>query len=137
MRLRPSLSPSLQRETPAEGTSINGEWVAGHTMVSVSPFVAHRDPRIFPDPEAFVPERWLDGKAKGFAKYILTFSAGGRVCIGKNIAYLELSLVLAAVVRGWDFGLSAGDEWEVEWEEHFNTWPKALPLLFNRRQSVV
>lgn len=98
MRLRPSLSPGLQRETPTEGISIDGEWVAGNTMVSVSPFIAHRDPDIFPNPSSFVPERWLEDQSRRFAKYILTFSAGGRVCIGKNIAYLELSPLVAAIM---------------------------------------
>lgn len=134
MRLRPSLSPGLQRETPPEGLAVSGEWIPGNTMVSVSPFIAHRDPNVFPDPESFLPERWLDGKSKDFAKYILTFSAGGRVCIGKNIAYLEQTLLVASIVRRYDFSLVSKD-WSMEWEEYFNTWPTSLPLSFRLRQA--
>jgi cytochrome P450 len=132
MRLRPSLSPGLQRETPAEGVAIDGEWIPGNTMVSVSPFIAHRDPNVFPNPTSFVPERWLEEKSKDFSKYILTFSAGGRICIGKNIAYLEQTLLVAAVVRKYDF-LLPSFAWQMGWEEYFNTWPKSLPLVFSYR----
>ena len=135
MRLRPSLSPGMQRETPSEGLSIAGEWIAGNTMVSVAPFVVHRDPTVFPEPNAFVPERWLDGKSKDLQKYFFTFSAGARVCIGKNLSYLEQSVLVAAVVRRYDFGLPSAD-WTMEWEEYFNTWPKRLPLEFRHRCHV-
>jgi cytochrome P450 len=130
MRLRPSLSPGLQRETPSEGLAVDGEWISGNVMVSVSPFVAHRDPALFPNPTSFVPERWLDEKSKEFSKYILTFSAGGRICIGKNIAYLEQTILVAAIVRRYQFSLPS-PTWQMGWEEYFNTWPRSLPLRFN------
>lgn len=135
MRLRPALSAGLQRRTPPEGMSISGEWIAGNTLVSVPAYTVHRDPIVFPEPEAFRPERWIDEKAKSFQKYILTFSAGGRVCIGKNITYLEQSLLVAEIVRKFDFELP-DENWEMEWEEHFNLWPKCLPLKFSRRDGT-
>lgn len=132
MRLRPSLSPGMQRETPPEGLAVGAEWIPGNTQVSVSPYIAHRDPKVFPDPTSYIPERWLGNGAKDISKYILTFSAGGRICIGKNITYLEQSILLASVVQRYDFSLKSA-EWAMPWEEYFNSWPKVLPLQLSRR----
>ena len=89
-------------------------------------------PLHFPRSRFIQPERWLGEEAKNFQKYILTFSAGGRVCIGKNITYLEQSLLVAALVRRYDFELPS-QAWKMEWEEYFNSWPKQLPVRFTRR----
>lgn len=101
-------------------------------MVSIPAFTAHRDPAVFTSPAVYLPERWLGEAGKQLHKYTLTFSAGGRVCIGKNITMLEQSLLVAAVVRKYDFELPSSD-WKMQWEEHFNMWPKALPLVFRPR----
>lgn len=102
-------------------------------MVSIPAFTAHRDPSIFPQPDAFYPERWLGDGGKAFQKHILTFSAGGRVCIGKNITLLEQSMLIAAMVRRYDFALPSPG-WVMQWEEHFNMWPRSLPLVFRQRK---
>jgi cytochrome P450 len=61
----------------------------------------HMNPDIFPDPQAFSPERWLDSegrKRKDLDKYLLSFSKGSRACLGINLAYAELFICIAAVV---------------------------------------
>ncbi|KAK3076034.1 hypothetical protein LTR53_000079 [Teratosphaeriaceae sp. CCFEE 6253] len=132
MRLRPALTAGQQRETPPEGMTIAGEWVPGGVFVSVPAYVAHRDPVVFPEPEEFRPERWLGESGKLSQRYSLTFSQGGRVCIGKNITYIEQTMLVAAMVRRYNFVLPY-EPWEVEWEEYFNLYPKSLPLRLSRR----
>ena len=61
------------------------------------------DPAIFPDPERFDPERWL--QEKRLDKYLTNFSKGTRGCVGINLAYAELYLALAGVFRRFDFEL--------------------------------
>ncbi|KAL1855996.1 hypothetical protein Plec18170_003863 [Paecilomyces lecythidis] len=75
LRLSPSVAFGLQRKTPPEGASVMGQWIPGGTSVSVPAYVAHRDPKIFPEPESFVPERWLKEEAKEIQKYFIAFSA--------------------------------------------------------------
>jgi len=78
----------------------------GHT-VFMSQWVSHRDPRYFPDPEEFRPERWEDGLAKRLPKYAYyPFGGGPRVCIGNTFALMEATLILAAVGQRYRFTLA-------------------------------
>lgn len=132
LRLSPPVAFGLQRKTPPEGSSIQGTWVAGNTHVSVPAYIAHRDAAIFPDPESFIPERWLKEEAKEIQKYFIPFSAGSRGCIGRNISYIEQHVLVATMVRRYDMALLS-EGWELEWEERFNLWPKPLPIIIERR----
>jgi cytochrome P450 len=77
----------------------------GYT-VFMSQWVAHRDPRYFPDPEKFTPERWLDGLAKRLPKYAyFPFGGGPRVCIGNTFALMEAAVILATVGQRYRFTL--------------------------------
>ncbi|CAJ2502480.1 Uu.00g098740.m01.CDS01 [Anthostomella pinea] len=56
---------------------------------------------VFPDPEKFRPERWLDGQGRAdhsMEKYIMSFGKGTRQCVGMNLAFCELYLVTAVLV---------------------------------------
>ena len=76
----------------------------GYT-VFMSQWVMHRDPRYFgPDPDAFRPERWLDGLARRLPKYAyFPFGGGPRVCIGNTFALMEAAIILAAVGQRYRF----------------------------------
>jgi cytochrome P450 len=75
----------------------------GYT-VFMSQWVSHRDSRYFSDPEAFRPERWLDGLAKRLPKYAYyPFGGGPRVCIGNAFAMMEAALILATVGQKYRF----------------------------------
>jgi cytochrome P450 len=60
----------------------------------------HRDERHFADPESFVPERWADRSPASTRAYF-PFGDGPRVCIGRQLALTEATLVLADVAREW------------------------------------
>ncbi|MDB5311044.1 MAG: cytochrome family protein [Gemmataceae bacterium] len=78
----------------------------GYTIF-MSQWVSHRDPRYFPDPEEFRPERWTDGLAKRLPKYAYyPFGGGPRVCIGNTFALMEATLILAAVGQRYRFTLT-------------------------------
>lgn len=74
----------------------------------------HRDPRYWPQPDAFIPERWLASKddplhpIKGAWR---AFELGPRNCIGQELAMLEMKLALAMTVRKFDFS-ARFEEWE-------------------------
>ncbi len=72
--------------------------------VLIMPWVLHHDPRSFPDPLAFQPQRWMDGLEKRLPRYaFMPFGAGARVCVGNHFAMLELSLVLATLLQSLRF----------------------------------
>lgn len=135
MRLSPPVATDLIRRTPPEGAEIDGQMVPGNTEVSISAYTAHRDPMVFPDPEAFRPERWLakgDDRMKDMLTSFIPFSAGSRSCIGRNVTILEQQVFLATLCYRYEFALP-GREWEMEWEDYFNLWPVKLPLKIWRR----
>lgn len=132
LRVSPSIAYGLPRKTPPEGSAVMDHWIAGSVTVSVPAYVAHRDPEIFPDPEEYRPERWLDEKAKDFQSYYIPFSMGARGCIGRNISYLEQYVLLAALVKRYDFQLE-DENLELEREDGFVLWTGRLPIMFRRR----
>jgi len=73
--------------------------------------VMHRDPRYYEEPEAFRPERWLDGLADRLpAGAYFPFGDGPRRCIGQGFAMLEASLVIATLARRFRFSLEPGHD---------------------------
>jgi cytochrome P450 len=79
-----------------------GYAIHGGSIVIVSPYLVHRDPRWYEDPEDFVPERWTDEeRAKRPRHAFLPFGAGPRMCVGEPFAWQEAVLVLATMARRW------------------------------------
>ena len=62
------------------------------------------DPDIFPNPESYDPDRWLRAKEQGFRleRYFVSFSKGSRMCVGINLAYMELYMVVAMVMSRFE-----------------------------------
>jgi cytochrome P450 len=72
---------------------------AGSTIFMV-PWVLHRDPRWFPDPERFNPDRWNGDFAKTLPTFAyVPFGGGPRRCIGNSFAMMEAVLLLATIAR--------------------------------------
>ncbi len=102
---------------------ISGHRVPKGTVVLVSQWTMHRDPRYFDDPEAFRPERWQDGLAKRLPKYAyFPFGGGPRVCIGNGFALMEATLALATIAQRFHLDLAPGHP--VETETYFTLRPK-------------
>lgn len=70
-------------------------------LVQIVPFTLHRDPRWFPDPERFDPERFLRPPSWPAHAY-LPFGSGPRICIGQNFALVEACVVAATILSRWE-----------------------------------
>jgi cytochrome P450 len=78
-------------------------------IVLMSPFVVHRDPRWFPEPERFDPARWGEELSVARPKFsYFPFGGGARVCIGEHFAWMEGVLLLAALGQRWRLELEPG-----------------------------
>ena len=72
------------------------------TFFLLSPYLTHRDARFFPDPEAFVPTRWVAPREAGPAQHAyLPFGGGPRQCLGEGFAWMEGLLVLTTLAHTW------------------------------------
>lgn len=81
-----------------------GHRIRRGTLVLYSPYLTHRDPRLWTDPLSFRPERFTGGAA---AWCFIPFAAGERTCLGRSFAQLVLSTVLD-VLAGSDLRFIAG-----------------------------
>lgn len=134
LRMFPSIPQGLPRKTPPGGAAIMDLWIAGSVTVSVPAYVAHRDPSVFPDPETFYPERWLDGKEKGLQSCYIPFSTGARGCIGRNISYIEQFVLFASLLKRYDFQLE-DEDLQLDREEGLVLWTGPLPIRLKRRNA--
>lgn len=139
LRIFPPVPIGLLRTVPKGGSLIDGHAVPGGTSVCVASWAAAHSADNFADPDAFIPERHMDtpeSKARFGAdvkKAAQPFSTGPRGCIGRNLTYVELRLILGALL--WNFDLEFADGatlWdprnEFEGLRAYNTWEKS-PLM--------
>jgi cytochrome P450 len=93
-----------------EAHALGGYTVERDALVLVSQWVAHRDPRWWPDAASFTPERWLGSTGSRLPdagprpKYsYFPFGGGTRICIGESFAWTEAILLLASIAQRWRF----------------------------------
>ncbi|MGW1605542.1 cytochrome P450 [Streptomyces eurythermus] len=80
---------------------LGGHRFPAGTEFIFSALVLHRNPRLFPDPARFDPDRWLPDRPPVPRGAFLPFGAGGHRCIGDSYARMEMTAVTAAVVSRW------------------------------------
>ncbi|XP_076756472.1 cytochrome P450 4C1-like [Xylocopa sonorina] len=102
LRLYPSV-PFIARKTEKE-IKLHKYLIPVKTMVNIHIYDTHRDPRYWPNPNVFDPDRFLPENAHGRHPYsYVPFSAGPRNCIGQKFAMLELKSTLAHLLSNFTF----------------------------------
>ena len=91
----------------AEDLEIAGYHIPKGAQLLMGQWVVHRDPRWYPNPEAFDPDRWEDMKSLPRFAYF-PFGGGPRVCIGNHFAMMEATLLLAIAMQRYRFELLPG-----------------------------
>ncbi|KAF2814564.1 benzoate 4-monooxygenase cytochrome P450 [Mytilinidion resinicola] len=132
MRIYNPVPGDLPREAPKEGITVAGYWLPPYTRASLGIYAATHSERNFRDPYEFVPERWDDNNstyANDQKSAFQPFSTGPRNCIGKNLAWAEMRLILSKLLFNFDIELlPESRNWSdqkmyVLWEKH--------PLMLN------
>ncbi|KAF3763170.1 cytochrome P450 [Cryphonectria parasitica EP155] len=170
MRMSPSVGGIVPREVLAGGMTIDGVHVPEGTVVGVPHYAIHHNADYFPEPFRYVPERWIAGSklpsstlssggvmvgetdvatAQGA---FCPFSIGPRGCIGKGLAYVEMTMTLARTLWLYDVrraegiidpaeGGKSGAEWgrdrrdEMQLVDTFTSWKEGVMVDFRRREE--
>lgn len=83
-----------------EDVEIGGYTIPRKSGVMIVPYVIHRNPAIWDDPERFDPQRFSPENEKSIPRYgYLPFGGGARICIGNSFALMEGHLVLATIAQ--------------------------------------
>ena len=113
MRLYPPVT-DVSREATKD-CEIGGYFIPKGTTLIPSQWVMHRDPRYFPDPEVFNPERWADDLEKRLPRGVyFPFGDGPRICIGKSFALMEAVLILATIAQRFQLELVSDQAIELQ-----------------------
>ncbi|MER7752145.1 cytochrome P450 [Kitasatospora sp. NPDC097643] len=101
MRLYPAAS-LVGRRAVAE-TVIDGYTIPAGAQIVIAPWVTHRHPDHWDDPDRFDPDRFLPEQEKGRHRYAwYPFGGGPRACIGQHFSMLEAVLALGVLLRDFD-----------------------------------
>lgn len=140
MRLHPSVGMILPRGVPLTGATLVDEKGKKHFMsagveIGFNPWIMQRDPDIFPDPEAFKPERWIDADADNLARMNrawIAFGAGRHSCSGQHISMLEMTMLIPSMILRYNMKW-ADDAADISVENYFFTMQKGLKVKLEAR----
>jgi cytochrome P450 len=118
LRMTPPVAGVLPRQVLSGGLDIEGHHIPAGIDVGVPIYAIHHSPACFPRPFDYLPERWLHDPAANPLHSRLPdaqaafnpFSIGPRGCIGKGLAYVELTVTIARVLYSFDMRLAPGTD---------------------------
>ncbi|OAV99731.1 cytochrome P450 67 [Puccinia triticina 1-1 BBBD Race 1] len=143
MRLQPPSPANLQRMCPPGGAVICGRHIPEGTKVRFSNYAVQRDERYFDQPDEFRPQRWLKnpekeklGEGEGTERLneraFFSFLIGPGACVAKNLAWMEMRLVVATLLTSYDVAFAKGFD-PVAFE---SSWTDAYLLLIEEPFEV-
>ncbi|KAJ5159288.1 Cytochrome P450 [Penicillium coprophilum] len=116
-------SPAASRTprlVPPGGVRLpDGRFIPAGTRVGMAIYHIHYNETLFENPRVFDPERWLQGSevTAERAKFLVPFSRGSRSCLGINLAYMEMYMAIAYIVRRFDLDLVGTTVEDMNWDD--------------------
>ncbi|KAI0698054.1 cytochrome P450 monooxygenase pc-bph [Cerioporus squamosus] len=133
LRIHSTSGIGLPRLVPEGGLTVCEKFFPEGTVLSVPTYTIHRDKSVWgEDVEAFRPERWFEQDKVAVQKTFNPFSFGPRSCVGRNLANLELLVIVASIFRRYDFVLEDPDK-ELDTREGFLRKPVECKVGMRRR----
>ncbi|KAJ5417582.1 uncharacterized protein N7487_001132 [Penicillium crustosum] len=126
LRLHPPFCLPLERVVQRGGIMISGHYLPQGTVVGINPYVSNRNPSLFgKDVSEWRPERWIEldpAQRQRMERGVLSFGAGRRSCLGKNIAILEAKKTIAALFLRYEMRLVDPKQHRTENAWFFRQW---------------
>jgi benzoate 4-monooxygenase len=133
LRFHSTSGIGLPRQIPhgGKGMQYNGHYFPPGTVLSVPTYSIHHSKEIWgPDADDFNPERWANLTPRQKNAFI-PFSFGPRACVGRNVAEMEMKLIVATWARRYEVYLRQDN---METKEGFLRKPLGLEIGLKRRQ---
>lgn len=136
LRLYSVASGSTSLEA-TRNTVVAGIAVPPGTKVFWSMLAAGRDPDTYPQPEEFLPERWLEGDRINSSLPMVDFGSGLHRCLGENLAMLEATMMLAYLLRYFHWELVNGRSSLENLQQNLLIYPvDGMPLRLHLREGM-
>jgi len=89
-----------------EDYEVGGYVIPAGADIFMSQYVVHRDPRLYREPQRFIPERWSSEETKELPRFAyFPFGGGTRRCIGEPFAWMEGVILIATIASKWKMRL--------------------------------
>ncbi|KAK3342210.1 putative cytochrome P450 [Lasiosphaeria hispida] len=128
LRMYPPVTGSLVRQVAPGGAVIAGHVIVGGVSVECQQWSMNHSSSYWHDPWAFRPERFLYDKAnltkEGALEAFQPFNVGPRNCIGRNLAYAEMRLILANLIYNFDLSLADESKGWIEKQRAYPLWAR-------------
>ncbi|KAH7383046.1 putative P450 monooxygenase [Cadophora sp. MPI-SDFR-AT-0126] len=122
LRISPGATSPLLRIVPPTGAIISGRSIPSGTIVGMASTFVHKSEEIFESPATFNPYRWLSADSKGLEQHLVAFSKGPRSCLGINLAWCELYVAFATMLRRFDMRLDGTKVEDLVWRDCFTPY---------------
>jgi benzoate 4-monooxygenase len=132
MRIHSTSSLGLPRLVTGNGITLQNHFFPAGTTLSVPAYTIHHSKEIWgEDADSFRPERWekLSERQK---EAFIPFSYGPRACVGRNVAEMEMALIVSTVFKNYEFELHQD---VLETREGFLRKPLELQVGVRRRKA--
>ncbi|RKP05480.1 cytochrome P450 [Thamnocephalis sphaerospora] len=113
LRIYPVAGADAPRAVPKGGAELCGKYLPEGTVIMGMQYMTNRWSELWDEPEAFKPERWLiedEARLEAMKHAFHPFSIGVRACVGRELAWMELRVALASVVRRFAIDVVPGDD---------------------------
>ncbi|GIK04354.1 hypothetical protein Aspvir_008435 [Aspergillus viridinutans] len=125
LRMYPPIANGLPRVVPKGGAHILGQYIPEQTYVAIHQWALYHREKYFAEPNAFHPERFLGDPrfANDRRDALQPFHIGPRNCLGRNLAYAEMRLILALIIFNFDMEIDQDSHGWIQ-QRNFVLWEK-------------
>lgn len=132
LRIIPAVPGLLPRVVPSTGLNIASHYLPSGTRISAAHYVFHHNETIFPNPEKFDPDRWLNKSSEALQlmeQYFMPFSKGPRACIGMKQSWVFMYTAVVYLLGRFEMRLGEGLPGVLEWVDDGTAVPVVRPAV--------
>ncbi|KAJ4861384.1 cytochrome p450 domain-containing protein [Trichoderma breve] len=139
LRMYPPVPTAIPRKTQPGGDVICGQYVPANTILGIWQWPMYHNAKNFTLPDSYIPERWLgDARFSSDPQDVFqAFSFGPRNCIGKNLAYAEMRLILARILWNFDISLHPDSKDWLQENMAYTLWQKPDLNIYIKPREIL